>query len=258
MICARCAYESTPTDVCGRCAQTPLLRSPAGVVYRLEQIIGEGASGISYRATRLHDDAVVCIKELPFHRLSSFKAEELFRREARILRQLDHPSIPAYVDDFICGEGKALSLYLVQEFVDGITLEHEAKDKRYTEPEVWAIVAELASILDYLHNLHPPVIHRDLKPTNIMRRKGTGELVLIDFGSVKDAVYDVAAGGSTIAGTYGYMPPEQFYGKALCAISVSTVFLRESHILVENYSVAHQDAKARAIKAEQQKREFEE
>jgi serine/threonine protein kinase len=88
------------------------------------------------------------------------------------------------------------------------------ESRRYTEDEVLEILEGLLPVLEYLHGMSPPIIHRDLKPSNVMRREGDGELVLIDFGTVRDALKDRKAGGSTIAGTHGFMAPEQYEGRA--------------------------------------------
>ncbi|MGK0362764.1 MAG: TM2 domain-containing membrane protein YozV, partial [Bradymonadia bacterium] len=103
--------------------------------------------------------------------------------------------------------------YLVQAFIEGPTLAKELKSRRYTEDEVLEILTSICDVLTYLHALQPPVIHRDLKPGNLVRRTD-GALVLIDFGAVRDVLRDPTLGGSTVAGTYGYMAPEQFSGDA--------------------------------------------
>ncbi len=222
---------------CPSCGLSPLLDGR----YRLDRVVGQGASGITYRAERVADGLTVAIKELPFRRIDSMKTKALFQRESRILRQLNHPGIPACIDDFTAGVGKNLSLYLVQEFIEGQTLTDEQSDSRTREDEVLLIVAELLSILDYLHTLSPPVIHRDIKPNNVMRRASDGALVLIDFGSVRDAVTDPDTGGSTVAGTFGFMAPEQFQSRAepasdiygLGAMAVCLLTRREPDTLLD-------------------------
>jgi serine/threonine protein kinase len=117
--------------------------------------------------------------------------------------------------------------------------------------ELKAIAKELLGILDYLHNRQPPIIYRDIKPSNILLsdRSGhsPGQVYLIDFGSVQTAVY---AGTRTVVGTYGYMPPEQFGGQSvptsdLYALGATLIYLatgqqpdqlpqRELHILFED------------------------
>lgn len=205
-LCAACGERlEGETDRCEHCGEPPLLAGR----YRLVEIVGQGATGTTYRAEI--DDAIVAVKEMPLGRAGV--DTKRFERESRVLQQLEHDRIPAYVDHFTEGKGKRRTLYLVQAFIDGPTLADELVRRRYTEAEVLAILHEICDILTYLHTLQPPVIHRDLKPGNLVRR-ADGALVLIDFGAVRDVLRDPALGGSTVAGTYGYMAPEQFSGDA--------------------------------------------
>ncbi|MGL4499087.1 MAG: protein kinase domain-containing protein, partial [Chroococcales cyanobacterium] len=82
-----------------------------------------------------------------------------------------------------------------------------------TELEVRDLAKQLLEILMYLHQLTPPVVHRDIKPQNIIRQSD-GKVFLVDFGAVQDTYRHTIASGSTIVGTYGYMAPEQFRGQA--------------------------------------------
>ncbi len=211
MLCASCgkdvAKEAESTDRCPLCEAPVLLAKK----YRLVGILGRGANGVTYRAERVADGAVFAVKELPIGTAESVKALELFERETSVLRTLHHPAIPRHEDNFTFGEGKSTGLYLVQELIDGGTIAAEAEAERLAPTDVWKIVAGLCDVLEYLHGRSPPVVHRDIKPANVMRRKD-GSLVLIDFGSVRDAVR--AQGGSTVAGTFGYMAPEQLAGRA--------------------------------------------
>ena len=211
MLCAACgeAVPDSGAAGCPRCGADPLLDGR----YRLEAVVGRGAAATTYRACRLADSAVVAVKEMPLHRARSEKARALIAREARVLRELDHPAIPRVVDDFSVGAGKQAHLYIVQTFIEGRTLAEEARERRYSQSDVLLIIEELLAILGYLHGLSPPVIHRDVKPGNVLRRPD-GSLALIDFGSVRDVLRDVELGGSTVAGTFGYMAPEQFQGDA--------------------------------------------
>ena len=193
----------------------------------------------TYRAVRVADGTPVVIKEMLVSSIGD-KIEQMFRREARVLRQLDHPQIPVHLDHFAVRRGRTRSLYMVLEYIEGCTLAAELAVHRYTEAEVLAVCAELSLILDYLHSLSPPVIHRDLKPSNVMRRRD-GALILIDFGAVRDALADADLGGSTVAGTFGYMAPEQFRGEAsaasdlygLGALAVALLTRREPHEMLD-------------------------
>ena len=210
MICADCGHEhDAVVETCSACGKDPLLDGR----YRLLSVIGQGAFGTTWRGERASDGHVVCLKELLYQRLASFEPEEQFRREAAVLRQLDLPGVPAYVDDFTVTTGRAVSLFLVQELVQGETLAEEMEHKRYREGEVLDILEALLHILRDLHSLSPPVVHRDIKPTNVMRRDD-GSLVLIDFGAVKDVLNKTRRGGPSVAGTIGFMAPEQLTGHA--------------------------------------------
>ncbi len=214
MICAQCTAKIHRTNPCPECGQDPILAGQ----YHLLDVVGSGASGTTYMARNVHTEETVAIKELLIRKVDSFKSVELFEREAGVLQQLNHPGIPRYIDEFTEESGRSVSLYLVQEFIDGPNLEQEMEDYRFNQTDVLDVIVEILEILQYLHELHPPVIHRDIKPSNIMRRDGGG-LVLIDFGSVRESV-DKVEGGSTVAGTFGYMAPEQFVGRAVPATDI--------------------------------------
>lgn len=210
MICAECGHEDPAAgDSCSECGKSPLLDGR----YRLLTVLGQGAFGTTWRGERVEDGREVCLKELLYQRLASFEPEEQFRREAAVLRQLDVPGVPAYFDDFSVATGRAVSLFLVQELVEGETLAQEMDSKRYREDEVLDVLEALLQILDDLHSLSPPVVHRDIKPTNVMRRLD-GRLALIDFGAVKDVLQGTQRGGPSVAGTIGFMAPEQLHGRS--------------------------------------------
>lgn len=240
MICADCGVE-TEGDPCERCGRPALLDGR----YRLDRVLGRGTTGTTFAAVRLADGLNVAVKEMPLRQADTEKGRELLRREVRVLRQLHHAQIPGWIDDLVVGQGKHASLYLVIEFIDGVDLAHELEQHRYDEREVLDVVIGLLPVLIYLHNLSPPVIHRDIKPRNVIRRSPTGahpgELVLLDFGAVRDAVADIELGGSTVAGTFGYMAPEQFRGDASAAsdiyavgaLAVALLTRREPHTLAD-------------------------
>jgi|GEM_PF-2985542 len=213
-LCARCGGATTAVlGTCEACGGDWRLDGR----YRLVKRLGHGAWGTTFESVRLEDGSRVAVKELLVRRLEDFKTHDLFTREASILKMLEHRGIPRYVDDFSAGEGRHLGLYLVTELIDGVTLEAEMKERRHSQLDVIAIASELCEVLSYLHGLAPPVVHRDIKPSNVMRRARSPDaqsLVLIDFGAVKDSVRSADDGGSTVAGTFGYMPPEQLAGRA--------------------------------------------
>jgi hypothetical protein len=175
--------------------------------------VGQGASGTVYRGTDEQTGQAVAVKEMAFRLGDDAKTRELVAREGRVLRQLSHPGIPRWLDEVVAGSGRARALFLVQEFIEGRALDEELAEHRWSEDEVLALMEEVLGILGYLHSRHPPVIHRDLKPGNL-RRRPDGRVVLVDFGAVRDALAGAALGGSTVAGTFGFMAPEQFRGHA--------------------------------------------
>ncbi len=240
VLCGHCWESTADATACQHCGQPVLLRSQTDS-YRLERRLGEGASGVTFDAVRLIDGQRVCIKALSFRGMTSFDAERIFKRETNVLRQLRHHQIPKYYDDFTAGSGRNFALYLVQELIDGVDLATEVSNRRPTTDEVLSTLDELLSVLEHLHSLAPPVVHRDIKPKNIMRRRD-GQLVLIDFGAVKDAVHASFDPGMSLVGTVGYMAPEQLRGQAspasdLYAVGMVGVFLfsgREPASLVDD------------------------
>jgi eukaryotic-like serine/threonine-protein kinase len=181
--------------------------------YKIIDILGQGGVGITYRARDIETDRIVAIKALSLKRAKDWKAIELFDREAKILSQLNHPAIPQYIDSFQVDTEIDRQYYIVQTLAEGQSL-FDAVESGWkpTIAETKDIAAQVLEILTYLHTLNPPVIHRDLKPQNLIRNND-GKVYLVDFGSVQDTYYTVT-GGSTVVGTYGYMAPEQFRGQA--------------------------------------------
>lgn len=204
MWCVAC-NEATADDPCAHCGAAARLDGR----YTLLAVLGRGAAGTTWLADGPSGE--VAIKEVSLRGATPEVVDRL-RREGDVLRTLSHPGIPRCDEVLVAGRGRHRALWIVQERVRGVTLAEEARGRRYTEAEVVAIAAEVLDILAYLHGLSPPVLHRDVKPANLMRGED-GRLRLIDFGSVRDAL-EGTLGGSTITGTFGYMAPEQFGGHA--------------------------------------------
>jgi serine/threonine protein kinase len=151
---------------------------------------------------------LVAIKRFRVDRAKAWKDVELAEREARTLASLDHPHLPRYIEHF----EEDGALYLVMEKVEGESLA-SLRARRQTLPvaEVTRMLADIAEALRYLHGRAPAIVHRDIKPGNVIRRPD-GSFALVDFGAVRDRLKP--AGGSTVVGTFGYMAPEQFQGRA--------------------------------------------
>lgn len=185
--------------------------------YRVDQVIGQGSMGITYKALDLRTKRPVAVKVLHFSRVQEWKAVEMFEREANVLQQLHHPRIPAYIDYFTAETQANVQFLLVQEYIEGKTLQQLVeKGWRGTETEILDIFGQLVNILAYLHTLRPPVIHRDINPKNILL-SSLNEVYLVDFGAVQERIRTTFLGGSTIVGTYGYVPFEQFSGQTVPA-----------------------------------------
>jgi len=182
--------------------------------YRIQKILGQGGMGAVYLATmEALGGKKVAVKEME---LKGFNSEELasavqqFNKEASFLANLDHPNLVPVTDFFVEGEKH----YLVMAYVQGETLQEKLKARgRAFE---WNTVLEwakpLVQVLAYLHNQNPPILFRDLKPSNIMIQE-SGRLRLIDFGIARTA----QAGDRTSTflqgtGTSGFSPIEQYGG----------------------------------------------
>jgi len=188
--------------------------------YQIIQVLGAGGFGETYIAqdTRRPGNPTCVVKHLkPISNDPQFlpTARRLFNSEAETLERLGHhdqiPRLLAYFE-----EGQ--EFYLVQDYVEGRELSAElASDRPWTESEIIVLLRDVLPVLAFVHS--QGVIHRDIKPDNLLRRRGDGKLILVDFGAVKQITtqMSLAAAGlsnQTVAvGTPGYMPSEQAKGQ---------------------------------------------
>ncbi len=182
--------------------------------YRFIREIAHGAQGRVYLAVRCEDSLLVVIKQLNIGSVKTWKEYELFQREAKVLESLNIPGVAKFYEAIDCLEDDPPCSYIVQEFISGQSLRQMLEcGHHFAVTEVYGIIIQILTILKHLQQRTPPIIHRDIKPSNIMLTEhGRGYYVtLIDFGAVANP--QVQSGGSTVAGTYGYMPPEQLMGK---------------------------------------------
>ncbi len=176
--------------------------------YLLVGSLGAGSQGETLEAVDKREGRVVAVKRFTIRGAKSWKDVELAEREATVLSALSHPALPSYIEHF--EEGGAL--YLVMEKIEGESL--AARRRRgagLDQQQVVRFLHEAAECLRYLHAQAPPVVHRDIKPGNVILRPD-GSYCLVDFGSVRDRLKP--EGGSTVVGTFGFMAPEQFQGRA--------------------------------------------
>ena len=143
-------------------------------------------------------------------------ARRLFDTEAQVLYRLgSHPQIPTLLAHF----EEHREFYLAQEYIEGSRLNRQIEEgKPWSETRAVLFLQEVLEILSFVHRQQ--VIHRDVKPSNLIRRHHDGKLVLIDFGAVKQVnsspLMDAETGATNITvaiGTHGYMPNEQYAGK---------------------------------------------
>ncbi len=185
--------------------------------YRITDTLGQGGVGITYAAQDLKSGQQVALKALSVRQMGDWKVLELFEREAKILAQLEHPAIPRYLDYFHVDTPEDRSYYIAQELAEGKSLAELVEiGWRTNESGARRIVTQILEILVYLHELKPPVVHRDIKPQNLVWGQNA-KVFLVDFGAVQDTYRSTLVKGSTIIGTYGYMAPEQFLGQAVPA-----------------------------------------
>ncbi len=190
--------------------------------YHVIRALGEGGFGHAYLATdqQMPSQRKCAIKQLkPMN--DSPKTYEVvkarFQREAAILEKLgeDHPQIPRLYAYF----SENHQFYLVQEWVDGITLNAlVAQQGPQPEAAVRSILAALLPVLTFVHS--QGIIHRDIKPDNIILRAGSQQPVLIDFGAVRETMATIidsqnSPQSSVAIGTPGFMPPEQAAGRPI-------------------------------------------
>jgi serine/threonine-protein kinase len=199
--------------------------------YQVLRVLGRGGMGTTYLVwnpniaapSEQPRGALQVLKEMNADIASIPKAQELFEREANTLKTLNHPGIPKFYDFFV-EEGKK---YLVMELLHGQDMEKRVRKRGPVAVEQainWMI--QTCDVLEYLHNRETPIIHRDIKPGNLLVQNLTNRVIVLDFGAVKA----VGMPSRTRIGAEGYSAPEQIQGRPvtqsdLFAIGPSLVFL---------------------------------
>lgn len=181
--------------------------------YKIVKLLGQGGVGTTYEAENINNAQRVAVKVTSLRQIKDWKILELFEREAKILATLSHSGIPKYLDYFHLDSAEDRYFYLVRELITGESLfDLVEKNGQFEEEEVQQIAIQILDILKYLHQQENPIIHRDIKPQNLIRSKDN-KLFLVDFGSVQEVYRKTLSGSSTFVGTLGYMPPEQLRGQ---------------------------------------------
>ena len=175
----------------------------------LEQLGHNWAGGrVTYRGIAPGGEEVV-VKQFRFLQGDWGEYKEV-EREIEMLQQLNHLSIPRYLDSFDSGEG----LCLVQQYVNAQALSYL---RSFSPEEIKEIATQLLEILVYLQERIPPVFHRDIKPENVLVDREL-KVYLIDFGLARIGEGTLAQ-SSMMGGTLGFMPPEQLLGRSLTKAS---------------------------------------
>jgi serine/threonine protein kinase len=222
--------------------------------YKIISELGRGGFGRTYLAEDIYRYNEKCVlkeftPEVEDDRQLR-KATELFNREAGILYKLNHDRIPTFnalirsqIDGKEC-------LFLAQQYIEGETyLKLLNQGKKINEEEATQLLLDILDILEYIHALN--LIHRDISPDNLIRRKSDGKPVLIDFGCVKEAATAAVRNQrnflATVIGKKGYAPDEQlrlgqvFHNSDLYALAVTILVLltgKEPEELYNSYNAA--------------------
>ena len=204
-------WESANQATFGLTSFTPL--APSTIIQQhytvIEQIAAGGFSAIYLIQNQEKEEFVLKESVLPatLDETTRAKAIEQFEREAKILARLNHPQITTVYDHFVEGGRN----YLRLDYIKGLNM-RQYVSQNSGQPEAkclqWAI--QLAEILKYLHELTPPVVHRDLSPDNIVIKED-GQLMLVDFGAANEFIGQATG---TLVGKHAYMAPEQIRGNA--------------------------------------------
>ncbi|BAQ64633.1 serine/threonine-protein kinase [Geminocystis sp. NIES-3709] len=224
--------NDTKTKKCRSCQSDLILHKRYVAIKK----IGRGGFGTTYLAVDMAQKNQYCVVkqlELSANNPEAHRtALDLFAREAKTLAKLDHKQIPKLLDYFEENE----QFYLIQDFVLGKDLEKEIKKGGiYQESSAKQFLRKMLPVLQYIHS--QKVIHRDIKPGNILREKQTNQLYLIDFGAVKEQASTQlmnqnpqSAFTKISVGTMGFAPPEQLamrpvYSSDVYALGATCIYL---------------------------------
>ncbi len=189
---------------------TPDIPEVISFEYEFIKKIGEGANGETWLVKNRINKNRAAIKCLKLNTIEDLKAVELFEREVQLLQSIRVSGVPQfyrYINDKATNRS-----YLVQEYIPAPSIQSMLDEHIiFSEAETLLVAKQLTQIVYQLQTLYsPPIIHRDIKPSNILYDRKLRSVYLIDFGSVTHP--EKRSGGSTIAGSFGYMPPEQLIG----------------------------------------------
>ena len=211
-----------------------------GGAYRIVRPLDKGGMGALYLAEDVGAFNRLCvIKEMldyfdPSNPQEAARAKQRFEDEARVLASLKHSGIPD-IYTFFSEQGRN---YIVMQFVEGANLEQRlAREGAQKLEDVARWGVQVCKVLEYLGRVQPnPVVHHDIKPANLILDKNSGEVRLVDFGTAK-ARLTLQPGGkvglqkSSIYGTVGYAPPEQYQARSEPRSDVYALVATMYHLL---------------------------
>lgn len=201
--------------------------------YEIIKQISHSKLSSVYLVKDMRDGNFLALKELYCDRYSRSKKDYFIKRfseEAALLIKLEHPNLPQVIDTFTF-YGR---YYILMDYIEGYDLGFLISKSRIPEKLViiWAI--QLCDILNYLHTRKPPVIYRDMKPSNIMIREKDGMLFLVDFGLAR--VMETDRELTKIAvGTEGYIPPEQYAGNPEIVSDIYSLGVTLHHLVTGKF-----------------------
>lgn len=176
--------------------------------YKILNKIGQGGMSVVYLAMNERANKQWAVKEVRMDGAGNFRlVKQRLMAETDLLKKLNHPGLPSIVD-VIYGEETFL---IVMDYIEGRSLDSILKEYgAQSQEEVVDWAKQMCDVLSYLHSREPPVIYRDMKPSNIML-KPDGRVMLIDFGAARE-FKEEGGGDTTCLGTRGYAAPEQYGG----------------------------------------------
>lgn len=199
------AIQASSIDT--RLLQGPFASNVWAGRYAVSGLLGSGAQGTTFVGNDLKTGGRVAIKVFDLAKAQQWKSVELFEREVKTLKSIEHAGMPSFLD--VIADEKTGARALVMSFVEGERYDNVVKhDGPLHEAQLWRMLDDVSSILEKLHGNASPLVHRDVKPSNLIKRPD-GTTALIDFGGVGQVR---STAGSTVVGTFGYMAPEQLYG----------------------------------------------
>jgi serine/threonine protein kinase len=226
-----CLFNNQPNTLfCQRCGVKLLLAER----YRALEIIGQGGFGRTFKAIdEFKPSKPFCVIKQFFPQAQGTetveKAKQLFEQEAVRLDELGkHPQIPELYAYFTQDKRQ----YLVQEYIQGKNLQQELEESgTFNETQILQLLKKLLPVLYFVHKNQ--VIHRDVKPENLIRRTSDNQLFLVDFGAAKFATHTALAVTGTTIGSAGYAAPEQALGKANFSSDIYSLGVTCIHLLTQ-------------------------